>query len=577
MTSLAHAPEESRVSARAASYLAEVENGEAPDPRRYVQDLTEAEQREFAELIEVAAWTKSHLPAALAPQRVLANRYLLIETLGVGGFGQVWRAHDRTVGRDVAVKVMSLVARAAGSARSVFEQERHALAQLDHEGIVGILDAGEDDGMLFLVTELVRGHSAEQIVTMVRTAAAGCAPTLDDLRRALVRPQTGDTVRPLVARDYAHAVANICVDVLRALESVHACGIVHRDIKPANVMLTAGGRPKVLDFGIAAVKDLHVGITSRLVGTENYMAPEQLKQLRVGRDPRTDVYQAGLLLYELLCLRPAFGNSAALTLFDAIRAGRYARPRTLATWLPVGLEDICLRAMEPVPERRYQSAAAFAEDLERWVAGETPIASRAGGLGRAGRSVRRFVRRHRGPVALASALVVGMVAGGVWLARSPVAGLARVVAFDPAAGTASVEVNTEQAVVFTLVARAPHVATPTHLRPVQVAVEGGQPAWSVRLPAGHSSLRVITPPEFWPAQSEARVWELRALGFAASALADAEATWSAFGAPLVAAAEEPGHSPAQARHALDATATRGGSTNLGVSAAELLRRLTEQP
>jgi hypothetical protein len=181
--------------------------------------------------------------------------------------------------------------------------------------------------------------------------------------------------------------------------------VLHRDLKPANVMLQGGGHPVLLDFGLGGrVQPIAGAVTQQLYGTVAYLAPEQIENDRVGNDPRTDVYQMGLVLYEFMTRHRAFpGHDSYRTMTD-IRLGRFATPRTIDPEVPPELEDIALQALEYSSVRRYSDAGALREDLERFVAGALPAAAR----GRSGRSLRRrvrhFLRRYR------IAVLVGLVA-----------------------------------------------------------------------------------------------------------------------------------------------------------------------
>jgi hypothetical protein len=440
---------------------------------------------------------------------------------------------------------------------------------VQHDDVVRIVDAGEHDGLLYIVTDLVPGSSLNRVIRAIQQACRPHrAPTVDDLLAAS-GAGAGDGAAPdwSGARSYGHAVAAVVLDMLRALEAVHARGLLHRDLKPANVMLTPEGRAKLLDFGLAAIADRHAGITSWLAGTPGYLAPEQLQDARTGSDPRTDVYQAGLILYEASCLRPAFPALAAGPSFDDIRSGRCPRPRAVAPWLQPDLEDICLRAIEPAVDRRYQDAASFRRDLELWLHGAVPRAARGGGPGRMLRQARAGIRRHKVRCTIAASALLGAVGAAVVLfPREP---RAAIVAYDPQSGHATLHLSHSSTILLLLVARAPNGDAPQYLTPVQLASEGEPPAWSRLLPAGTVEVRVVAPAV---ADDPQLTWSLCALACAPDEREAAASAWAALAANQPGP-EAPASTTAQAALVLEATAGRHAGGGLAAELAQRLRRL----
>jgi serine/threonine protein kinase len=307
------------------------------------------------------------MPVNFGSSTILANRYELLEVLGTGGFGKVWRARDRELGRLVAVKVFHLLAARPRDMEKYFEHERQALARLQHPGVVAIHAAATHEGRPFLVMDLLCGRSLADVVVELSGVARG-SPSLEQLSQTMAAPCPPG--RPdLVLGSYWETAARITAAILRTLEATHAAGVLHRDIKPSNVMLTGGAHPVLLDFGMASLTDLATGsISDRLIGTVNYLAPEQIRAHRIGRSVLTDIYQVGLTMYELLTLRPAFSPADGIsTIPDRILRGDFVRPRQLNAEIPELLEAICLRAVEHHPERRFASATAFREALELWL------------------------------------------------------------------------------------------------------------------------------------------------------------------------------------------------------------------
>ena len=329
------------------------------------------------------------------------GRYRLIARIGVGGFGTVWRAAQlEPLRREVALKILKpgmdteqVVAR--------FAIERAALARMDHPGIAKVLDAGATEaGRPFFAMELVDGVPITNYCERERL----------DLRARL----------------------RLFVDVCLAVQHAHQKGVVHRDLKPTNVLVTRRDgepAPVVIDFGIARVlhgddvADLPSRLTEvrQLVGTPEYMSPEQALQGESDADTRADVYALGVLLYELLTGRRPFerrdaGPAAQDALLRQIVEAEPPRPslRVDAVGGPVRRRDlrheldwITLRALEKDRRRRYQTAAALAEDLERHLRDE-PIAA---GPPSTGYRIAKFVRRHRRVVTVAAVVVAALTLG----------------------------------------------------------------------------------------------------------------------------------------------------------------------
>ena len=355
-------------------------------------------------------------PADAPPARVVAGRYRLVRQIGSGGMGRVFEAVDLQLERSVAVKL--LAAEEDEEHRELFRRESRLLARLKHPNIVAVHEAGQDDGRGYIAMDLVEGISMARVLGEAHhrhtegTGSARVVPRDARLLGDLIGPDP-PTGRPdlIGERSWYRAAASIAAELVGTLEAAHGQGVIHRDLKPGNVMLLPGGSPVVLDFGIAGRLDAATGaLTGGLYGTVAYLAPEQVKSERIGADPRTDVYQLGLLLYELLTLRRAIRGSSMAAVLHRITRGQFERPRRVNPAIPPDLEAICLMAVELRPEDRYATAREMREDLERYLRGdEVPIAARAG-------RVRRWVRgagsRLRNPAvsgagaALLTALVV---------------------------------------------------------------------------------------------------------------------------------------------------------------------------
>jgi serine/threonine-protein kinase len=262
---------------------------------------------------------------------LLGDRYRLVRMIGSGGMGTVWEAEDETLGRPVAVKVLSESLAAGERAVRRFEREAQAAARLSGPYIAAVYDFGRSEGRPYIVMELVRGETLED-----RLAREG----------------------PLPPRE----ASRIATQVAEALEEAHRAGIVHRDVKPGNVMLTPVGDVKVMDFGIAAAAWAERVTTSGLVlGTPSYLAPEQAKSEKT--TPASDVYALGAMLYEMVAGRPPFIAESPVALALAhIRED----PRSLdqvADGVPASLASASMAALAKDPAERPPSAAAFAAML----------------------------------------------------------------------------------------------------------------------------------------------------------------------------------------------------------------------
>ena len=269
------------------------------------------------------------------------GRYRLLEEIGAGGMGVVYRARDERLDRDVALKILNPGALRDDEARKRFRREALALARLNHSNIGAIYDFDSQEDTDFLVMEFVAGP------TLAARIAAGPLPEKQ--------------------------AATIGMQIASALEEAHGQGLIHRDLKPGNVMLTAKGAAKVLDFGLAkilapsgsgdATRDLTE--TRGVMGTVPYMAPEQLQGEPV--DPRTDIYALGLILYEMATGRHVYQETLGTRLVDAILHRAPVAPRAIQERISPEFERIILKCMEKNPEDRYQSAREVEVDLRRLV------------------------------------------------------------------------------------------------------------------------------------------------------------------------------------------------------------------
>ncbi|MGO9112629.1 MAG: WD40 repeat domain-containing serine/threonine protein kinase [Thermoguttaceae bacterium] len=399
-------PDEERLDAVIAEYLAAVESGQCPDRQtillkhpelagplqeffadeehfqRVAAPLRPKKSRNYAPCVPGSETsTQGYAPSSAVPVPPRPSRfgdYELIEEIARGGMGVVYRARQVSLNRPVALK-MILAGRLASAADvERFRREAEAVARLDHPNIVPIYEVGAEDGHHYFSMKLVEGG---------------------DLTRDLPR-----------FMEDARAAASLVAAVADAVHHAHQRGVLHRDLKPRNILLGADGQPQVTDFGLA--KRVEGGSASTfsgaIIGTVGYMAPEQARADR-SITTAVDVYSLGAILYELLTGRAPFrGSTPAETIVQVLQS-EPERPRAIQSGVDRDLETICLKCLEKDPNRRYDSAAALAADLRCWLAGR-PIAARP--VGRAERAW-RWCRRNPAP-AVGGTLVLLLVLTFSW-------------------------------------------------------------------------------------------------------------------------------------------------------------------
>ncbi len=348
--------------------------------------------------------------------------YRILREVGRGGMGVVYEAEQTALGRRVALKVLPVQAAAAGHGLERFRREAKAAARLHHSNIVPVYEVGEDSGLCYYAMQLIPGQPLDQVIDELRRLRQGVSSPPPEPEPRPARPPSSSVTLPgrtdpsaveSDRRRFYRSVARLGVQVAEALAYAHAEGVVHRDVKPSNLLLDAEGRVWVTDFGLAqAGGEGSLTRTGDVVGTVRYMAPERF---RGWADPRSDVYSLGLTLYELVALRPAFGDPDRLRLVHAVTYEEPPPLRKLDPAVPRDLETVIQKATDKEPSRRYQGAAELAEDLQRFVDDKLIRARRAG----AGERVWRWCRRDPAAAALVAVSGVALLlsvggAVGLW-------------------------------------------------------------------------------------------------------------------------------------------------------------------
>jgi len=307
------------------------------------------------------------------------GNYEVLEKIAQGGMGAVYKARQLNLDRLVALKLLPFGQFSRDDLLQRFRSEASAAAALQHPNIVAVHDVGEHDGQPFFSMDFVEGRTLAE----------------------LVRDQ------PLPAKRAAAYLKTIA----EAVHYAHQQGILHRDLKPSNILIDTSDQPRITDFGLAKRLggDSDLTLTGQVLGSPNFMSPEQAEGHSLTIGPASDVYSLGALLYHLLTRQPPFQADTLTTLLKQVLEAEPVPPRSLNPSIPKDLETICLKCLEKEPHRRYATAQALADDLNRFLNREPVLARPIGASGKAWRWCRRQPVRASLIGALALVLVLGMV------------------------------------------------------------------------------------------------------------------------------------------------------------------------
>lgn len=417
-------------------YLIALENGNAPDPEELIADNPDiAEHLEkFLLSINFLQTAAGGFSASAIDSELLQDEdaqssdeqrlgdFQLVCEIGRGGMATVFEARQISLNRRVALKVLPFAAVIDSRQITRFRNEASVLATLQHPNIVPVYAIGEQSGIHYYAMRLIEGRSLDQVLDLLckrdgireleapeTEHAAGHAGQTES------QPQPDSdwdlTVHfPQDSTSYYRTVARIGMDTANAIQVAHETGIVHRDIKPSNLLIDGTGAVSVTDFGLARWhSDRALTRTGDVIGTLRYMSPEQARGDSAVIDHRSDIYSLGITLYELTTLRPAYDQEEGPALLRQIESADPMPPRRCRPQIPVDLESIVLKAISPERDDRYATAGELAEDLRRFIHGESTIARQPTILDR----MVKWSRRHRRTMAAMMAIAVVMLISSV--------------------------------------------------------------------------------------------------------------------------------------------------------------------
>lgn len=317
-------------------------------------------------------------PAPTASSRlasgVVLGDFKILREIGRGGMGVVYLAEQEKLNRRVALKVLrhhlTLESRHVGR----FQREARSAARLKHPNIVSIYGVGEDDGHQYIAMDYLPGPTLERVINDLRAIhkKTGERPTAADFAKIINHRDLAQ------CNSYPEAAIRFILPILDAVQAAHDAGIVHRDLKPSNILLDAAGSPSVADFGLAKGEgDIGLSFSGEPIGTPYYMAPEQVRAATKTVDGRTDLYSLGVTIYELLTLERPYQADSYPELVNKILSWPARSPRAVDKNISKNLERVILQSMHKTPEKRYNSAREFSQDLTRAISGGSVLARRS--------------------------------------------------------------------------------------------------------------------------------------------------------------------------------------------------------
>jgi len=379
-----------RIEEQVAAFAARVDEGTAPEIETFCRECPEEIRRDVASECRAFLAMRDALAddaRVLRGSREISNKVLgefrIRREIGRGGMGVVYLAEQPSLGREVALKVLAPAWTRSKRSVDRFLRESRRAAALRHPGLVPIHAVGEAEGAYFFAMEYVEGKTLAELIEEHRREGR----FFDDPAR----------------------LAELVRGVAEALHYCHEAGVLHRDVKPQNILVDVSGKARLLDFGLAKELDADtVTHAGEVAGTNQYMSPEQARGSR-DLDARSDVYSLAVVLYELLSLRRPTGGSAADEVLARIDTEEPRPIRAVNPRVPRDLETVCLVALEKRPQNRYESAAAFAEDLGRFLGHEAIVARPPSGVVRAA----RFVRARKQFFLAASVILAVVLLAGI--------------------------------------------------------------------------------------------------------------------------------------------------------------------